>query len=158
MFLGVTMSELLLFLHLLFAMTWLGGSIYIEALLAGARRADDGRTWMRTFLRIGDTNKRLFTVAGIGTIVFGFWLVFDRAAYEFEQAWVVLAIVLVLVSVGLGAMYLTPRSQQIADLVAENGLEDPEAISLAKQVVNVAHLNVLLLAVVLVLMIWKPGL
>jgi uncharacterized membrane protein len=151
------MSELLLFLHVLFAMTWLGGSIYIEALMAGARRTGDGRTWMRTFLRVGDTNQRLFTVAGIGTILFGFWLVFDRAAYEFEQAWVVLAIVMVLISVGLGVFYLTPRSQQIADRVAENGLEDPEAVSLAKQVVNVAHLNVLLLLIALVMMIWKPG-
>ena len=112
---------------------------------------------MRTFLRVGDTNQRLFTAAGIGTILFGLWLVFDRAAYEFEQAWVVLAIVMVLISVGLGVFYLTPRSQQIAGLVAENGLEDPEAVSLAKQVVNVAHLNVLLLLIALVMMIWKPG-
>lgn len=151
------MSKLLLFVHVLFAVTWLGGSIYIEALLATARRTHDQGTWMRTFLRVGDTNQRLFTVAGIGTIVFGFWLVFDAAAYEFEQAWVVLAIVVVLVSAALSMLYLGPRSEQIKALVTENGLEDPEAVALAKQVVNVAHLNVLMLLIALVMMVWKPG-
>ena len=151
------MSKLLLFLHVLFAVAWLGGSIYIEALLAGARRANDGRVWMRTFLSIADTNKRLFTVAAIGTVVFGFWLVLDGAAYEFEQGWVVLAIVVVLVAIALSLFYLGPRADQVAGLVADNGLEDVEAVALAQQVVNVSHLNTLLLAIALVAMIWKPG-
>ena len=141
---------------MLFAAVWLGGSIYIEGLLANASRTGDPKDLMRTALRVFPTNKRLFGVAGVGTVVFGFWLVFETA-WTFEMAWVAIALALTIVAIVIGIFYFGPRGDAIATRVAEHGLDDPEATAQLRQIGTVGHVNALLIFVAFVLMIFKPG-
>ena len=78
------MNEWLLFFHVLFAVVWLGGAVYVEGLMATANRTGDASAVMGVFTRVAPTNRRLFSVAGIGAIVFGFWLVAELGL-EFEM-------------------------------------------------------------------------
>jgi len=150
------MYEWLLLFHVLFAAVWLGGSIYIEGLLANASRTGDPNDLMRTALRVFPTNKRLFGIAGIGALVFGFWLVFETT-WTFEMAWVAIALVLTLVAIALGIFYFGPRGDAIAARVEEHGIYDEQAHSQLKQVGTVGHVSSLLIFVAFVLMIFKPG-
>jgi uncharacterized membrane protein len=152
----MTTYKWLLLFHVLFAVVWLGGSIYIEGLLANASRTGDPKDLMRTALRVFPTNKRLFGVAGVGTVVFGFWLVLETA-WTFEMAWVAIALALTIVAIVIGIFYFGPRGDAIAARVAEHGLDDPEATAQLRQIGTVGHVNALLLFVTLVLMIFKPG-
>ena len=150
------MYEWLLLFHVLFAAIWLGGSVYIEGLLANASRTGDPNDVMRTALRVFPTNKRLFGIAGVGALVFGFWLVFETT-WTFEMAWVAIALVLTLVAIALGVFYFGPRGDQIAARVAEHGIDDDEARAQLRQVGTMGHVSALLIFVAFVLMIFKPG-
>ncbi|MCJ7782252.1 MAG: hypothetical protein MUQ27_15665, partial [Acidimicrobiia bacterium] len=54
--------------HVLSVIVWFGGSIYLEALMASARRDGDEGALVAAFRTIGATNRRLFNFAGIATV------------------------------------------------------------------------------------------
>ncbi len=152
----MTTYKWLLLFHGLFGAVWLGGSIYIEGLMANASRTGDPNDLMRTALRVLPTNKRLFGIAGIGALAFGFWLVFETA-WTFEMAWVAVAMALTLVAIVLGVFYFGPRGDAIAARVEEHGIDDANARAQLKQVGMMGHVSSLLILVAFVLMIFKPG-
>ena len=150
------MSEWLLLFHVLFAMIWFGGSVYLEGLMAAAGRTGEAAAVTTVFRSVAPTNRRLFSIAGIGSIVFGFWLVAE-VGLEFESLWIAVAIVASLLAIGLDLFYATPRSSKILTLVNANGAEDAEAAELAAKVSIAGHVRTLLLAIAFVMMIFKPG-
>lgn len=150
------MNEWLLFFHVLFAVVWLGGAVYVEGLMATANRTGDASAVMGVFTRVAPTNRRLFSVAGIGAIVFGFWLVAELGL-EFEAVWISVAIVVALLALAIDLFYETPRASKIVALVDANGAGDAEAAELAKKVSMSGHVRTLLLFVAFVMMIFKIG-
>jgi len=149
----------LLFFHALGAIIWLGGSIYIEGLMAGAARTKDPRTIMRTAQRVIETNKTLFIVGPLLVLVFGTWLTIDLWGFRegFEQIWVSLSLLLTLVGIGLGIFFFVPKGKEFEGLVAERGLEDDEAVALGRRIGSMGHVSTLVIFVVFILMIFQPG-
>ena len=148
------MRHWILFFHVLSVIVWLGGSVYVEALMATAKRGDDGAL-AAAFQRVGATNRRLFNLAGISTIVFGFWLVFISPGWEFSMIWIGVGILLATVAVVIDLFYATPRTDRVEAL-----LGDPEAPvdavpGLIKQVIAAGHARVGLLFIAFVFMIFK---
>ena len=150
------MNEWLLFFHVLFAVVWLGGAVYVEGLMATANRTGDASAVMGVFTRVAPTNRRLFSIAGIGAIAFGFWLVAELGL-EFEAVWISVAIVVALLALAIDLFYETPRASKIVALVDANGAGDAEAAELAKKVSMSGHVCTLLLFVAFVMMIFKIG-
>ncbi|MEA3501827.1 MAG: DUF2269 family protein [Actinomycetota bacterium] len=148
------MRTWILFFHVLSVMVWLGGSIYVEALMAAAGRGNE-ESFLAVFRRVGPTNRRLFNLAGVATIVFGFWLVFISPGWEFEMIWVTVGILLATIAVVIDLFYATPRTDRV-----ERMMDDPEqsndAVSaVITQVINAGHVRVGLLFVAFVFMIFK---
>jgi len=145
----------ILFFHIIAVIVWMGGSIYVEALMAAAGRGGDEGALVGLFRRVGATNRRLFNIAGIATIVFGFWLVFIVPGWEFETVWVTVGIVVAVVAVVIDLFYATPRIDRIEELVT-----DPEASSgavpgLISQVSMAGHVRGGLLLVGVIFMVFK---
>jgi len=147
----------LLLFHVLFATIWFGGSVYLEGLIATAGRTGEQAAVTAVYRRIAPTNRRLFSIAGIGTILFGFWLVLEKEAWQFESVWVAVGIGAALLAIGLDLFYETPKGAKIVSLVEANGEGDTEAAEIAKQGSMVGHVRTLLLFVALIMMIFKPG-
>ena len=149
------MRHWILFLHIISVIIWMGGSIYVEALMAGAHREGDEGALVGLFRRVSAANRRLFNVAGIATIVFGFWLVFIVPGWEFETVWVTVGIIVAVVAVVIDLFYATPRIDRVEELVT-----DPEASSdavpgLINQVAMAGHIRSGLLLVGVVFMVFK---
>lgn len=149
------MREWVLYGHVLFAIIWMGGSVYVEALIANVRRRSDPIALGAVFRDIAVLNQRVFSFAGIMTVVFGFWLVF-ATAWSFEMLWVALSILLVAVAVTMDLFYTTPRSREALELIELKGPADHDAAVRIEQVVNAGHVRLGILAVVLFLMVFKP--
>ena len=150
------MAKTIFFLHVLFAAVWLGGSIYVEALLAGAGRTGRAQDFVRTVAAATTTGARLFPVAAVGTLVFGFWLVFVTA-WEFESLWVGGGFVLGLATVALSVAFLKPKGDALAGLVADQGADHPDAVALARRIQNASHAVTGLLFLAFLLMVYKPA-
>ncbi len=144
-----------MFFHIIAVIIWMGGSIYVEALMAAAGRGGDEGALIGLFRRVGAANRRLFNVAGIATIVFGFWLVFIVPGWEFETVWVTVGIIVAVVAVVIDLFYATPRIDRVEELVT-----DPEASSdavpgLINQVSMAGHVRSGLLFVGVIFMVFK---
>lgn len=149
------MRHWILFFHVLSVIVWLGGSIYVEALMAGAGRSGGEGTLTTTFRRIGPTNRRLFNLAGVSTLVFGFWLVFASPGWRFEMIWITVGIVLATIAVVIDLFYTTPRTDRVERMIDDPEQSDDAINAVIKQIVNAGHARVGLLFVTFVFMIFK---
>jgi hypothetical protein len=122
----------LLFFHLIAAFLLAVTAVTYSAVAFGA--ATGGRT-----LFVAD---RCWDVGGLGTLVFGVWLALYLDQYEIWDGWIIGAIVLWLVTTGLG----DSLRRRLADVAAF----DSRAALLH-------WLRTLAVLGFLVLMIWKPG-
>ena len=152
------MYEVLLFLHILAGITWFGAVIFFEGMMAFAIRSGEARSIARTFSIGYRTTNRLAPVSSVAVLVFGIWMVLLREAWRLEQAWIAFAIAIVVLSIGAGIFYFSPQGQQIEALVEEKGSEDAETQSRIKMMINVGRVQAAALLVVLILMVWRPGL
>jgi hypothetical protein len=108
--------------------------------------------------RVGDP---LIAVGMIGTIVFGIWLAFDE--YEIWDGWIIAALVLWLVAAAVGGqvgkVYNGARDRAKALVAEGRDASSPElSAMLRSQRGLVLHvLSSLIVLVLLVVMIYKPG-
>ncbi len=141
--------------HVLSVIVWMGGSIYVEALMAAASRGEDEGAFVAVFRRVGTTNRRLFNLAGISTIVFGFWLVGISAHIGFEEIWIGVGILLATIAVVIDLFYATPRTDRVERMIDDPEQSDDAINAVIKQVINAGHARVGLLFVAFVFMIFK---
>ena len=149
------MSDWILFFHILSVIIWMGGSIYVEALMASAGRGGDEAALVGLFRRVGTTNRRLFNAAGIATIVFGFWLVLIVSSWEFETVWVTVGIIVALIAVVIDLFYATPRIDRVEELVTDPDESTDAVPGLISQVLMAGHIRSGLLFVGVVFMVFK---
>ena len=149
------MYHWILFFHVLSAIVWLGGSIYVEAVMATAGRGSDEGAFVTVFRRVGTTNLRLFNLAGISAIVFGLWLVFTSPGWKFEMIWIMVGISLATIAVVIDLFYATPRTDRVERMMDDPEQSDEAISGVIKQVVNAGHVRVGLLFVAFVFMIFK---
>jgi len=147
----------LLFFHVLGAIMWLGGSIYIESLMAGASRTKEQRTVVRTAQRVIDANRVIMLVGPLLVLVFGIWLVIElHGVRGFEKFWILGAFVLAGAAFAANLFYFRPKTQEFNALVAERGMEDEAVAKVGGQIGVASHLTTLAEFLTLVLMIFKP--
>jgi uncharacterized protein YndB with AHSA1/START domain/uncharacterized membrane protein len=100
-----TLYDWLLLVHILAAMVWVG-SVTVLGVQAGSvvgrRDAVEIGRFTQTLRRVGPT---LMAPASIAVLVLGVWMVLDAAAWDFEQTWVWLAIVLFALAFVIGAVF-----------------------------------------------------
>ena len=105
--------DLVLFGHILAAMVWLGGGLMLVFVARRARASDDPHTIGEFACSLSYLGPRVLAPAVIGVLVSGVALVLDSAAWDFAQAWVLIAIGLFAVAFLVGAVYLSSVALQL---------------------------------------------
>jgi len=105
--------DLVLFGHILAAMVWLGGGLMLVFVARRARASDDPHTIGEFARSLSYLGPRVLAPAVIGVLVSGVALVLDSAAWDFAQAWVLIAIGLFAVAFLVGAVYLSRVALQL---------------------------------------------
>jgi hypothetical protein len=132
----------LLFFHLLAAFLLSVTAVTYSAVALGAPAG--GRT-----LFVAD---RCWDVGGLGTLILGVWLALYLDQYEIWDGWIIGAIVLWLVAVGLG----DSLRRRLAE--TESGAPAAGGVAMLEGRVALMHwLRTLAVLGLLVLMVWKPG-
>lgn len=88
--------------------------------------------------------------------VTGILMVLEHEAWDFEQTWVWLSIVLYVAAVGVSHGVLRPSSKRMIELTA--GPPTPEVDVVGKKLAMAGMTNELIAVALIVLMVWKPGL
>jgi uncharacterized membrane protein len=158
----VSLDDWLLALHVLSAFSFVAGIVLFWVLIVAVRRTDtaEGTLRMQPVAKVGNAT------VGIGmggTIVFGVWLAFSVGGYDIWDPWILAALVLWFVGAAVGrqtgeAFMAGPRK---AMELREAGRLEPDAELLAinrtPQGLLLHAASSLIVLLILIDMIWKPG-
>jgi hypothetical protein len=158
----VSFDDWMLALHVLSAFALVAGIVFFWVLIVAVRRTDsaDGTLRIGPFTRVADA---AIGIGMGGTILLGIWLAFSVGGYDIWDGWIVAAIVLWLVAAALGRranMAYAPSVKKAQELTAA-GQPGPSqelvALNRNSEGVVVQALISIVVLLILVDMIWKPG-
>ena len=150
------MYELFKTIHVLAAVAWVGGVILSQVNGALAARSGEQARMLGFIRDQAWLGKRYFAPASITLIVAGVVMVAD-SGWEFSDTWIVIGIALWVASVVIGAGFLGPRSEKLMTDVEQKGLDDPGVQSLSRQLAMLSRVDLVILVLVVIDMVVKPG-
>lgn len=149
------MYRFLLLLHVVGAVVWVGGAAAVQILGVRVERSDDPSDLPRLARHVEALGNVAFVPAATVLLVTGG--VMTAEAWSFDQAWILIAVVLWLLSALAGAVYLAPRAKRVVALFEAEGPTSVAARRLMSRMFVVSRVELLSFAVILVLMVYKPG-
>lgn len=149
--------EFLLFAHLLFVIAWVGTDIAVQILSFRILGAGPERTITFTS-DIEWLGTRLLIPSSLLVLVFGVLLVNNNVGFEYGDTWVILGLAGFAFSAAVGAGFLGPESGRIAKLGAERPPDDPEVQARIRRILLVSRIELVILILVILDMVVKPGL
>ena len=148
------LDRLLLYGHILAAISWMGAGISLVVLSKRARQVGEELKMIRQMEWLGPRIgfPSVFVMLGSGV-----WMVARSGAWQFTQLWIILAIVLFVVLFIIGAGFHVSQYKRIRTAIEKLGDKSPEVRRLTRQSFLAAQIEVVLLAIVVLLMVFKPG-
>jgi uncharacterized membrane protein len=147
--------QLLLYVHIICAVIWVGGAVYAQILAIRVSRADDPGELPRLARHIEFIGSRVFIPAALLLFVAGVGMTLQ--AWSFGRAWIAVAVALWILSALAGALYLGPRAKRVAVLFDAEGPTSSAGRDLLDRVFLVSRLELVSFAVIIALMVFKPG-
>jgi uncharacterized membrane protein len=158
----VSFDDWILALHLLSAFAYVAGMIVFWVLVVAVRRTDtpDETIRMGPVVKVGNAS---VGIGAGGTIVFGIWLAFSVGGHDIWDGWIIAALVLWFLAAETGrrtgAAYM--RGMNKAEELEAAGQSGPNANLLAlnrtRSGLLLHSLGSVLVLLILIDMIWKPG-
>jgi uncharacterized membrane protein len=149
------MYQLLLYVHVVCAVIWVGGAVYAQILAVRVSRSRDAAELPRLARHIEFIGSRIFVPAALLLFLAG--IAMTLQAWSFGRAWIALAVVLWILSALAGAVYLGPRAKRVAELFDTEGPASSAGRDLLDRMFLVSRLELVSFAVIIALMVFKPG-
>lgn len=149
------MYQLLLFVHIVCAVIWVGGAVYAQLLALRVSRSPDPSELPHLARHIGFIGSRVFAPAALLLFVAGIGMTLQ--AWSFGQTWIAVAVALWVLSAVTGAVYLGPRVKRAAELFEAEGPTSQAGRELIDRLFLVSRVELISFAVIIALMTFKPG-
>jgi uncharacterized membrane protein len=147
--------QAIVFVHVFAAIVWVGGAFYFQVKIAQFKRANDNAGFLSLGKDAEHIGQRLFMPASIVVLLAGIAAVW-YGPFAFEL-WIGLALAGIVVTALTGAIYLGPTGGKLAALAEERGLDDPAVIAKRDQLILVSRLDYAVLVLIVLDMVFKPG-
>jgi uncharacterized membrane protein len=141
------------FLHVAFAVVWVGGGFTIMLLAVRADRAGNVEAMLQTMRATGELGNRLFMPASMLTLLSGltlcwFWI-------GFTDLWIIIGLIGFATTATIGSMIFKPTADRMAAMIAEDGVT-PAALDLGRRILKIARLDYAVMLIVIADMVLKP--
>ncbi|MDP9070224.1 MAG: DUF2269 family protein [Actinomycetota bacterium] len=143
-------------LHVLAAVTWVGGAITINILGSRIAATNDGAGLAAFARETAWVGNFVYLPASVMVLLFGVLAVLE-GDWSFGDAWVSIGLLGVLVTALTGSLFFGPESKRIARLVESQGVEHPEVRDRTTRILRMGRVDLVVLLVVVVVMVLKPG-
>jgi len=152
----------MLVLHVLSAFSLVAGIIFFWVLIVAVRQTDtpEGTIRMGPLSRIAEV---AVGVGAGGTILLGVWLAFSVGGYDIWDGWIIAALVLWVIATGLGqragAAYVegVKKAQELQTAGQTGPNAELLALNRTSRGVVLQLLTSIVVLLILIDMIWKPG-
>lgn len=149
------LDQVLLYVHLLAAIAWMGAGITLVLL---ARRAVQTGEEMAMIGQMEWLGGRVGGPSVILLLVTGVWMVARIGAWQFGQLWVILGLGGLVVLFLMGVAVHRPHYKQIRRAIEQYGEGSPEVQRQVRWSFRAGQVEVVVMAIVVLLMVFKPGL
>lgn len=149
------MYQALVFIHIVCAVIWVGGAVAIQALGLRAQRSDDPLDGVRLLKQAEWVGTRVFLPSSIVLFLAGVVMVAQQ--WSFGELWISVSMGLWILSALAGSLYLGPRAKKVVQIAESEGPTAPAGLELAARLNLVSRLELLSFAVIIALMVFKPG-
>jgi uncharacterized membrane protein len=149
------MYQLLLYIHIVCAVIWVGGALYAQLLALRVTRSPDPSELPHLARHIESIGTRVFLPAAV--LLFGAGSAMTLQAWSFGQTWIAVSVALWVLSAVVGAVYLGPRVKRAAELFEAEGPTSRGGRELIDRLFLVSRLELIGFAVIIALMTFKPG-
>ena len=154
--LAITLYLTLKSLHVLAAITWVGGAITTQAFAIRVTRSGDARRLADFASDVEFIGQRMFTSASLVVLLLGIWMVII-GPWSFGMTWILFALIVFGGSFVLGAGFIGPESGRIGKLIEAEGPTAPEAQRRIKRIFFASRIELVFLILVVFDMVVKPG-
>jgi len=142
-------------LHVLFAIVWIGGALMIQLFAFRVLREDDSSRIARFASDVEFVATRTFIPSSLLLVVLGFVLM-HQGHWQWHF-WAIFALVVWALSFLSGALYLGPTSGKVGKLIEERGGVDAEIKGMIERLLFHSRVELVLIALVAMDMVLKPG-
>jgi hypothetical protein len=151
----VSYYEILLFLHIAFAIVWLGSALLLEVLGHRAVAASelvrlkgllDDSEWLTT---------RLFIPSSLAVLVLGVLLTIE-GPWEFSELWIVIGLAGYAASFLSGIFLISRQAKTVARVMERDGGMSTAAVAETKRLFLISRVELVVLFVVVLDMVLKP--
>jgi uncharacterized membrane protein len=142
------------FLHVASAVIWIGGAFIMIMLGVKAERSKSDTELVGVVRQVAWAGERIYVPASISTLVFG--LIVAWLGVLWGNLWVILGLVGVAITIGMGILVLTPRAKKVEAGYAAGGVT-PAVVAISREILTLAKFDAVLLFTVVADMVLKPG-
>lgn len=156
--LALTHYTALKFVHVLSAVVWVGGACTAQVYGLLAARTNDP-VKVASFAKDTEfVGTRIFLPSSLILLVSGMFTLHDSSGlWSYSQGWVQFGLVIIALSIVVGAAYLGPEAGRIARATERSGVESPEVQARIQRIFLVSRIELVLLLAVVFDMVVKPG-
>lgn len=151
----MTFYEPLLSIHILAAITWIGGAATLQLLGVRARQSSNPEEMASVAGQAAWLGKRVLTPAAESCCWLGISMVLIN--WSFAQLWIVLGLVAFAGSLLSGIFFSGPESERLAKLLGEREPSDREMQARIKRLFLYSRIELVVLMLIVVDMVFKPG-
>ena len=143
------------FLHVVAAVIWIGGAFIMIMFGVKAERSRDEAELVGAVRQVAWAAERIYVPSSIATLVFG--LITTWLGALWADLWVILGLIGVAATIGMGILMLTPRAKK-AEAGFASGGATPAVIAISRELLTIAKFDLVLLFTVVADMVLKPQL
>jgi uncharacterized membrane protein len=149
--------DLLKYLHIVAAVVWVGSGLFVQYYSSRLRRAEDPARLGAFAKDIEAAGKQLFAPASVTVLVMGLLMVWYSPALGFSETWILIGIAGFIATFITGNFFLGPAAGKIGAVIDAEGPASPNAQALIRRIVLVSRIDQVVLLLVILAMVFKPG-
>jgi uncharacterized membrane protein len=158
----VSFDDWVLVLHVLSAFAFFTAIVLFWILIVAVRKTDEpeARVRIESVVQVGNAT---FAIGSVGTIVFGLWLAFSVGGYDIWDGWIVAALVLWVLALPVGRrtgdayMPGANKARELQSAGRSGPSDELLALNRTSEGVLMHFLTSIVVLLILIDMIWKPG-
>ena len=151
----MTWYELLLLLHIIAAIVWLGSGLLLSVLAYRAERKGDQDALRRVANDAAELSNGLFIPASVLTLVFGILLTIE-GPWGVDQLWIALGLAGYAATFLTGILVMKPGSERISAAVERDGGFSADAMLETRRLLTKGRADTVVLYLVVAVMALKP--
>ena len=149
--------NVILLVHILAAIVWVGGAIFIQIYVTRLEKAGETTRLLAFSKELETLGRKVFMPSAISVLLAGIAMVMYSPGVEAGQLWIIVGLAGIVSTIVIGAVFIGPETGRLARAVEERGPDDPEVLRRVRRIFMISRIDLALILLVVADMVFKPG-